>query len=45
MVEYALRDSGKPIGVASYRTVSALAEMLRDQLAPEQVALLMDDIS
>ncbi|MFA6002092.1 MAG: PDDEXK nuclease domain-containing protein [Thermoleophilia bacterium] len=45
VVEYALRDSGKPIGVASYRMVSALPDELQGQLpGPEQVALLMEEI-
>jgi len=45
VVEYALRDSGKPIGVASYRMVSALPAELQGQLpGPEQVALLMEEI-
>lgn len=44
VVEYALRDSSKPIGVAAYRMVSSLPEELSDQLpAPEQVALLLAD--
>jgi len=42
VVEYALRDSSKPIGVAAYRMVSSLPEELSGQLpAPEQLALLM----
>jgi hypothetical protein len=45
VVEYALRDSSKPIGVASYQMVSDLPEKLRNQLpAPEQVAMLMEGI-
>ncbi|MHB8160256.1 MAG: PDDEXK nuclease domain-containing protein [Thermoleophilia bacterium] len=45
VVEYALRDSNKPIGVASYRMVSSLPEELSGQLpAPEQVALLMAEV-
>ncbi|MFA5802908.1 MAG: PDDEXK nuclease domain-containing protein [Thermoleophilia bacterium] len=45
VVEYALRDSGKPIGVAAYRMVSALPDELQGQLPrPEQVALLMEEI-
>jgi len=44
VVEYALRDSSRPIGVAAYRMVSSLPEELSGQLPePEQVALLMGD--
>jgi hypothetical protein len=44
-VEYALRESNKPIGVASYRVVSQLPPELRGQLpAPEQVARLMEGV-
>ncbi|MHB8858656.1 MAG: PDDEXK nuclease domain-containing protein [Thermoleophilia bacterium] len=45
VVEYALRDSSRPIGVAAYRMVSSLPEELSGQLpAPEQVALLMEEV-
>ncbi len=45
VVEYALRDSSKPIGVAAYRMVSSLPEELSGQLPePEQVALLMAEV-
>lgn len=45
VVEYALRESSKPIGVAAYRMVSSLPEELSGQLpAPEQVALLMEEV-
>ena len=45
IVEYALRESNKPIGVAQYRIVSTLPEDLRGELpAPEQIARLMDGI-
>ena len=45
IVEYALRESGKPIGVASYRVVSTLPEELRGQLpAPDQVSKLLEDL-
>ncbi|MDQ2800688.1 MAG: DUF1016 domain-containing protein, partial [Armatimonadota bacterium] len=41
----ALRESNKPIGVGTYRMVSALPEELQDQLpTPEQVAGLLDAI-
>ncbi|MHB1391126.1 MAG: PDDEXK nuclease domain-containing protein [Thermoleophilia bacterium] len=46
IVEYALRESNKPIGVAAYRMVTALPDELQGQLpGPEQVALLMEEIS
>ncbi|MBA3474034.1 MAG: DUF1016 domain-containing protein [Rubrobacter sp.] len=45
IVEYALRESTKPIGVASYRVVSTLPEELKGQLpAPDQVSKLMEDL-
>ncbi len=45
VVEYALRESNKPIGVASYRVVTALPEELKGQLPdPEQVARLLKDL-
>ncbi|MHB1326040.1 MAG: PDDEXK nuclease domain-containing protein [Thermoleophilia bacterium] len=45
IVEYALRESNKPVGVAAYRMVSALPDELQGQLpGPEQVALLMEEI-
>jgi len=45
IVEYALRESTKPIGVASYRVVSTLPEELRGQLpAPDQVSRLLEDL-
>lgn len=45
VVEYSLRESNKPIGVATYRTVSTLPEEWRGQLpAPEQVAMLLEDV-
>jgi hypothetical protein len=44
-VEYALRETNKPIGVAAYRAVSTLPTELRDRLpAPEQVAKLLEGI-
>ncbi|MHB9106326.1 MAG: PDDEXK nuclease domain-containing protein [Armatimonadota bacterium] len=43
VVEYALRESNKPIGVATYRTVKTLpAELRRELPAPEQVAMLLE---
>lgn len=45
VVEYALRESAKPIGVATYRIVSSLPADLRNQLpSPEQVAKLLPAI-
>jgi predicted nuclease of restriction endonuclease-like (RecB) superfamily len=45
IVEYALRESNKPIGVATYRIVSTLPEDLQGQLpAPEQIARLLEDV-
>lgn len=43
IVEYALKDSDLPIGVATYRIVSTLPQELKGQLpAPEQVARLLE---
>jgi hypothetical protein len=45
IVEYALREPTKPIGVASYRVVSTLPVELRGQLpAPDQVSKLLEDL-
>jgi predicted nuclease of restriction endonuclease-like (RecB) superfamily len=45
IVEYALRESNKPIGVAAYRMVSALPVELRGQLpSPEQIAKLLEEV-
>ena len=45
IVEYALKESNKPIGVAAYHVVSTLPKELKGQLpAPEQIALLLDDV-
>jgi hypothetical protein len=45
IVAYALRESNKPIGVATYRMVSTLPSDLQGQLpAPEQVAKLLEDV-
>jgi predicted nuclease of restriction endonuclease-like (RecB) superfamily len=42
VVEYALHDSSKPIGVATYRTVKRLPKELKGQLpAPEEIAKLL----
>jgi predicted nuclease of restriction endonuclease-like (RecB) superfamily len=43
IVEYALRESNKPIGIATYQMVSTIPQALKDQLpAPEQVAKLLE---
>lgn len=45
IVEYALQESNKPIGVASYRMVSQLPMELKGQLPePEQVARLLEGV-
>lgn len=45
IVEYALHDARKPIGVATYRVVSQLPEELEGQLpAPEEIARLLEKI-
>lgn len=44
IVEYALHDARKPIGVATYRTVKRLPKELKGQLpAPEQIMKLLED--
>ena len=43
IVEYALRESNKPIGVSSYQMVSALPAEYAGQLpTPEQISLLLE---
>lgn len=45
IVEYALKDSDKPIGVATYRVVSTLPQDLEGQLpAPEQIIRLLESV-
>ncbi|MDI6792620.1 MAG: PDDEXK nuclease domain-containing protein [bacterium] len=45
IVEYALRDSSKPIGVAAYKIISKLPEELQGQLpAPAQIEKLLGEI-
>ncbi|NJL64023.1 MAG: DUF1016 domain-containing protein [Methylacidiphilales bacterium] len=45
IVEYALRESNKPIGVATYQIVSTVPQELKNQLpAPEQVSKLLQGI-
>ena len=44
-VEYALKESEKPIGVATYRTVSSLPSELEGELPdPEQIVQLLESI-
>ena len=44
IVEYALKNSEKPIGVGEYRIVSNLPKDLRGQLpTPEQIEMLLID--
>jgi len=44
-VEYALRDAGKPIDVATYRMVKRLPRELKGQLpSPEEIAKLLGDV-
>ena len=43
IVEYALKESNKPIGIATYQIVSKLPQELKNQLPdPEQVAKLLE---
>lgn len=45
IVEYALKDSNKPINVASYQIVQHLPQELKDQLpTPEQIEKLLEHI-
>ncbi len=45
IVEYALKESNKPIGVATYKIVSTLPQELKGQLpGPEQVARLLEEM-
>lgn len=45
IVEYALKDSDRPIGVSTYRIVSTLPQELKGQLPnPEQVAKLLEGL-
>ena len=46
VVEYAVRESNKPIGVAQYQIVSSLPAELQGQLPdPEQIAKLLEDLT
>ena len=43
IVEYALKESNKPIGIGTYQVVSKLPQELQNQLPdPEQVAILLE---
>jgi predicted nuclease of restriction endonuclease-like (RecB) superfamily len=45
VVEYALYDVGKPIGVATYRMVKRLPKELRGELpSPDEIAKLLGDV-
>lgn len=45
IVEYALRDAGKPIGVATYAITKSLPKELQDQLpSPEAIARLLETL-
>ena len=45
IVEYALRDATKPIGVASYRIVTKLPKELKKLLpSPEQIVALLEEV-
>ncbi len=45
IVEYALRDTNRPIGVATYRIVKRLPKELRGQLpSPEEIAKLLENV-
>ena len=45
IVEYALRDAGRPIGVATYRIVSELPRELEGQLpGPDEISRLLEEI-
>ena len=45
-MEYALRESNKPIGVGAYKVVSELPEYLAGELpTPEKIEELLDVIS
>lgn len=46
IVEYALKETNKPIGVATYKvTANPPKDMLKELPAPEQVARLMEEIN
>lgn len=46
IVEYALKDASKPIGVATYQMVKKLPQQLKEQLpSVEQIEQLLDELS
>jgi predicted nuclease of restriction endonuclease-like (RecB) superfamily len=46
IVEYALREAGKPIGVATYRIVKRLPKELKGQLpSPEEIGRLLETVN
>ena len=46
LVEYALRDAHRPIGVATYRIVKQLPRELRGQLpSPAEIGKLLEDVT
>ncbi|WP_349244718.1 PDDEXK nuclease domain-containing protein [Anaerobaca lacustris] len=46
IVEYALRDARRPIGVATYRIIRRLPRELKGQLpSPEQIGNLLEDLA
>jgi hypothetical protein len=45
IVEYALRDARKPIGVATYKITKTLPDELKGQLpTPQEISLLLEDL-
>lgn len=45
IVEYALKESNKPIGVSAYRMISTLPKELEGELpTPEQIAMLLEGV-
>jgi hypothetical protein len=45
VVEYALHDARKPIGVATYEITKTLPKALKGELpSPEQIAQLLEDL-
>ena len=45
IVEYSLKETNKPINVASYKTTTKLPKELKNELpSPDQIAMLLDHI-
>jgi hypothetical protein len=45
IVEYTLKESNKPIGVAEYNTLTNVPKDLKKELpTPEQIAILLQDV-